>query len=498
MGRGLRSPEARGPRPSRHTSPRERSVRHAGASRPSRASAARLKAYECLEAVRTRDAFANDVIDKVIDGSRLDVPDRAFATRLVLGVVSMRGTLDAVLDMCMRSPRDVEEDVRDALCLSAYEILYLDKSPHAAVDQGVELARHVQPKAAGVANAVLRKVVSAKASFPFGDPAVDGGAYALVSGFPAWLVQRLVADLGVERAQDFVAASNEPAPIFIGVNPLQGDADQTVRDICRIGTAAEPVSVGGVDVTDCLRLDNPKALADGRFKRLAASGRVLVSDAAAQAVAQLAVRSVLGEGPEAARADASDLSCLELCAGRGTKTILLERDAFRMSGSQFGRLVAVDNVAFKAKLLAERAARYGLSGVDSLCEDVLSLGDKLEGERFDLVFLDSPCSGLGTLRRHPEIRWRVTPEVIAEDAERDRRLIEAAASFVKPGGVLAYSTCTVTQEENACVVRAFLESESGRDFALVPVCGRPAFATYLALGGCDAHFCAILRRKEVR
>ncbi len=466
----------------------------------SRASMARVKAYECLEAVRTRDAFANDVIDKIIDGSRLDAPDRAFATRLVLGVVSMRGTLDAVLDGCMRSPRDVEPDVRDALRISLYEILYLDKSPHAAVDQGVELVRHVQPRAAGVANAVLRKAIAAKASFPFGDSATDAGAYALEQGFPAWLVARLAADLGVDRMRAFVAASNEPAPIFVGVNPICGDAEEALRAIERIGTGVHPAVVEGIEVADCYRIDNPKALADGRFKKLASEGRVLVSDAAAQAIAQLVVEAALvaAEGAPAAE-ERPRLTCLELCAGRGTKTILLERNLFRMTQAQFSRLVAIDNVAFKAKLLAGRAERYGLTNVESLCEDVCSLRAGAVGDvTFDLVFLDAPCSGLGTLRRHPEIRWRITPEVIAEDAKLDARLISSAAAATRPGGVLIYSTCTVTQEENAAVVRSFLETELGSQFALVPVGGRPAFATYLALGGCDAHFCAIMQRKAVR
>lgn len=505
MERGLTAQKR--PAPPRPPSQRRPAKRRAGER--SRASAARVKAYECLKAVRERDAFAGDLIDKIIDGSRLDAPDRAFATRLVLGVVSMRGALDAVLDSCMRSPKDVEPDVRDALRISAYEILFLGKSPHAAVDQGVELVRRVRPRAAGVANAVLRKAVRAASSFPFGDPAKDAGAYALSKGFPVWLVEKLFSDLGAEAADAFVTASNEPAPVFVGVNPLRGDTEKTVRELERLGTSVEPVVVEGVEVADCFKLGNPKSLADGRFAALASKGRVLVSDAAAQAIAQLAVASAVTAAPgrdanDAAAAvsagvrDAAGLSCLELCAGRGTKTVLLERDAFRMTGSQFGRFVAVDNVAFKARLLSDRAKRYGLSVTESLCADALDMGGVVEKESFDLVFLDSPCSGLGTLRRHPEIRWRITPDVIDEAAALDARLIEAAASYVRPGGVLVYSTCTVTREENALVVKAFLEGASGAGFGLVPVGGRPAFATYLALGGCDAHFCAIMRRKAVR
>ncbi len=126
-----------------------------------------------------------EVMVRLVDEAPLSPEDRAFATRLVLGVVSTRGVLDDVLNRCMRTPHDVTDDVRDALQLSAYEIIFLEKSPHAAVDQGVELVRSIAPRAGGVANAVLRKVVAAKSRFPFGDPSSDIAAYARLHGFPA-------------------------------------------------------------------------------------------------------------------------------------------------------------------------------------------------------------------------------------------------------------------------------------------------------------------------
>ena len=128
--------------------------------------------------------------------------------------------------------------------------------------------------------------------------------------------------------------------------------------------------------------------------------------------------------------------------------------------------------------------------------------DALVGERtFDRVFIDSPCTGLGTLRRHADIRWRLRPETIAESAELDARLLESAASHVAPGGILAYATCTVTHEENADAVEAFLATEAGAAFEVVP-CRNPDldielpfFSTVLEPGGPDAHFLALLRRK---
>ena len=160
-----RASRPRGGRPSKSAQDAQRAPRSA---MHSKVSPARLAALEAVRLVRERDAFAQDIIAKRIDSSDLEPEDRAFATKLVLGAVSAQGTLDEIVDRALRSPSDVQPDVRDALRLGAYEIVFLDKSPHAAVDQGVELVRSIAPRAAGLANAVLRKIVMLKASFPFG------------------------------------------------------------------------------------------------------------------------------------------------------------------------------------------------------------------------------------------------------------------------------------------------------------------------------------------
>lgn len=486
---------------------------------PTKASIARINAYTCLDAIRRRDAFANDVIDKVIDRSQMPASDRAFATRLVLGVVSMRGALNHVLNGCMRSPKDVQPDVREALLISTYEILYLDKDAHAAVDQGVELVRFVQPKATGVANALLHKVVKAKRDFPFGDPAKSIDAYALANGFPAWLVKKVFQDLGPNAAHAFVAASNDPSPVFIAVNALRISDEEAMSELRRIDPGITPVDVEGMPIDGCYLLSDAKAVADGRFKRMASRGEVLVSDAAAQAVAHIACKAVLkarlaagakrlGEGGGSAKRDGAGvrgalgdrpaLSCLELCAGRGTKTVLLQSDMRRFSNDAPFEHVAVDNVPFKIRLLEERAERCGCHLDKAICADATELCAAVGGRTFELVFLDSPCTGIGTLRRHPEIRWRVSPEAISQYAGLDGRLLASAAQYVSPGGILAYSTCTITREENELAVRAFLDSPDGSSFKLIPVHGRPVFKTSLVPNGYDAHFCALLQKQIVR
>lgn len=474
-----------------------RGVRH-------RLSPARRAAYEALDRIDRRGAFAQEVIAATIDEADLSSEDRAFATRLVLGVVSMRGSLDVVLDRCMRSPRDVKPDVRRALRISAYEAICLGKDAHAVVDQGVELVRSVVPKAAGVANAVLRKVVACRGSFPFGDPAHDLAALSLQQGFPLWLTELLVRDLGAAQAVEFERASNDPAPVFLHENPMKAEIGHLDDVPFTCISAKEVPSLCGVPLSGCLLLEDRRDLTQGGIADALADGRALVSDASAQAVASLCAiaASSKAEGGvddvsqlvESGQKGVSDeVSVLELCSGRGTKSIMVQGGIFRMLGRQADRYVAVDNVRFKCDLLKERAAHFGARLDEALCAELGKGTLPIPGE-FDVVLLDAPCSGLGTLRRHPEIRWRLTPDVVAADAERDAALLAQAAGGVRLGGFLLYATCTVTREEDEDAVSRFLGSATGERFERVSVFGEDFFKPTLRPGGPDAHFCAVMQR----
>ena len=341
-----RGPRFDGPRDGgRGGAPRRDQVRRQKAHK---ATTARELALAAIHQLRERDAFAQDIIAKTIDISPLSREDRAFATRLVLGVVSTRGTLEDIITGCMDSPDDAAPAVRDALCLSAYEIVFLQKSPHAAVDQGVELVKSVAPRAGGLANAVLRRVARAKEAFPFGDPRTDIAAYARLHGFPVWLAKRLIAELGPEGARDFMVASNEPAPVYIAVNALKAATDEEVVSVLAAAHAEpEAMELGGCAVPGCYKVASGVPLLDGRVRRMINQGLLLVSDATSQAVADLVV------------GDTAPESFLEIGAGRATKTILDQSIAYRRYGKQIPEYVTVDVHAFKTKLLQERAEQYG-------------------------------------------------------------------------------------------------------------------------------------------
>ncbi|MBQ6454741.1 MAG: antitermination protein NusB [Eggerthellaceae bacterium] len=444
-------------------------------------SPARRAALSLGTKIRERDAFAHDVLEAHLDDERLSASDRAFASLLVLGVVACRGTLDELIDMVVDKPKSLQPQVRDALRISAYELYFLDKDTHAAVDQGVELVRSIAPKAAGLANAVLRRLAKMRVDFPFGNPHEDISACARLHAFPVWLTKRLIDELGFQNAWKLMEASNEPAPLFIAVNAIKGDDARIVEALRTAGAQVKPVSSIVCDLQGCYYVDSGRVLRDKKVKRLLSEGAFLVADASSQTVARIAL------------GDVGTKSMLEIGAGRATKTILIQSDAYRAFGRQVD-LTSLDNMAFKVRLAKKRASEYGVEISDAIVGDGTKLDAVLGDKQFNTVFIDAPCTGLGTLRRHPEIRWRIKPASVENMAALGYRLIENASEHVAPGGKLVYATCTVTREENTGVIARFLKSPAGADFKLELIGGKPCFAGLLSKGSPDAHFAAVLRR----
>ncbi|MEF9876438.1 MAG: RsmB/NOP family class I SAM-dependent RNA methyltransferase, partial [Gordonibacter sp.] len=274
-----------------------------------------------------------------------------------------------------------------------------------------------------------------------------------------------------------------PAPLFIAVNEIKATSDEVCRAFAAASSQVEPVALDGKAVPGCYRVPDSRVLQDRRVKSLFSEGKVLVSDAASQLVAACVL-------PERMPA-----SLLEIGAGRGTKTILLQSDALRAYGSQV-ELFSLDNHAFKTKLLRDRVEEYGVAVVEALTGDATRLDEVVGARQFDAVFIDAPCTGLGTLRRHPEIRWRLTEQRMSEMATLGLSLLCSAADHVARGGQLAYATCTVTHAENNGVVKRFLESEQGAGFELAPLGDRSCLATRLQPGSSDAHFAVRFVRKR--
>ena len=443
-----------------------------------KATLARVVAASVLGDVRRRDARARDLLRTSSRLSDLDVRDRAFASRLVLGVVGASGLLDVVINQHVARPR-LEPKVRDALRLASFELLFLSTPAQVAVSQGVELVRGVRPRAAGMANAVLRRV--AERDVPRRTLALERVRahnesvqdLALVSGYPAWLVERVWRERGQEAARDFACSAAEPAPVFVMTNLASCSAQEAYDLLAQKGLSPRAAQLEGSYV-----LDAPASLA---ASGLLDDALVVVADLSAQRVAGLVA-------PE------PGMRVLEVGQGRGTKTILLQSRAIGAGGP--AEVVGIDSEAFKVDVSRRRMSRAGLA--QSVCSLVFDACDLDSSELppelrdpFDLVFVDAPCSGTGTLRRHPEIAWRLGERDVTQLAQLQVRMLVSASARVREGGRLCYATCSVLREENQDVVRLFLDSEAGREFC---VDGK-AFVSHPSPQGPDGHFCACLVRK---
>lgn len=436
-----------------------------------RATVARRAALSLVSERRRRDARARELLRRSEVLRDLDERDRALVTRLVMGVTAASGELDRVIDAHLARGVKLEPRVRDALRLAAFELLYLDTPDGVCVSQGVELVRGVAARAAGLANAVLRRMATedvaalAAARARVTSGSFDAGDLARVGALPQWLCERMVASVGAARAAELAVRALEPAGAFVAANRARYADGEAAALLERAG--CEPVA-GPL----------PGSFVLGAPARLAPSGLVervdvVPCDLAAQEVA-LAVAPAPGS------------RVLEVGQGRGTKSVLLEGAAVVAGGPC--QIVAVEVDPKKSALAAERMAAAGIADhVDCRCLDARTLGDDDELGTFDLVFVDAPCSGTGTLSRHPEIAWSLAPEAPAELAALQLEILRASARRVRAGGTLVYATCSVLSEENEDVVEAFLASPEGEGFAVES-------ARLTSQPHADTHFLARLTR----
>ncbi len=443
-------------------------------------SPARRVALRVLGRIRRDDAFSGAVLSAELGRTNLAPDDVALATHLVNGVLAASGVLDEVIDS--HATGSLEPRVRDALRLGTYEALFGRAPAYAVVDQTVEAVRRVRPRAAGLANAVMRRVTERAAEFPWGDPETDRVALARATAHPRWIVDLTLEALGEARGREALRSGTGPAPSYVRIDPFA-----VAREVT-LGKLEEADPVPSPPDPDCYVLGRPAA---------AFGSGDLAGWFAMDAAAQMAPRAC---------APAPGLRIADVGAGRGNKTLCLQSLAMRSGGS--AAITAVELHPGKCTALQSRLAASGVPGVEVVCADARDLPAVFGPGAFDVVLLDAPCTGLGTLRRYPEKRWRLMPEDIARMADTQRALIAAAAAVAMPGGCVVYSTCSIARDENGGVVESFLGTEEGSHFAvesletLVPpewtqfVTAEGYFQSWPAAGGPDGHFVAVLRRTE--
>jgi 16S rRNA (cytosine967-C5)-methyltransferase len=446
---------------------------------------ARRAAYEAVAAVHRDDAYANLVLPQILREARLDGRDAAFATELTYGTLRALGTLDAVL--AAAAGRDVERvdpPARDALRLGAYQLLHTRVPAHAAVASTVDLVHAVAPGAAGFANAVLRQVASRdldawvdEIAPPLGSDPV--GHLALAHSHPTWIVRSFSEALGGDRSEvtRLLIEDNERPAVHLCARPGLADAVELADEVGGAPGAFSPYAV---------------YLPAGAPGELAAvtDGRAHVQDEGSQLVADALVRAPSG-GP--------DERWLDLCAGPGGKAGLL------------GALAAGRGATVTAVEVAEHRARLVGNATRGLPVTVVNVDGREVGRHpelpaggFDRVLVDAPCTGLGALRRRPESRWRRSPSDLPPLTRLQRELLGAGLRAVRPGGLLAYVTCSPhVVETHVTVTEAARRADVPVDFvdarellpAGMPGLGDgPTVQLWPHRHGTDAMFLAVLRR----
>jgi 16S rRNA (cytosine967-C5)-methyltransferase len=399
----------------------------------------------------------------------LEPRDRALATRLAYGAVQRRATLDHVIETLAGRPvESLEPAVLAALRLGVLQLAFLDRVPaHAAVGESVELAKRDSRGGAGLVNAVLRRAAreapALVAALPDGTPAEA----ALRHSHPGWIAELWFDALGPGEARALMAADNEPAEAAVRINTLRVDH----LDLPVPSRPADHLPEG-------LVLEAPF---DAFGSPLWEQGLFMPQSRAAMAVARaLAPRP--GE------------RVLDLCAAPGGKTTHLAA----LMGDE-GRVVAVERHPGRADALRRTVARMGATCVEVRTADAT---EPQEVDAYDRVLVDPPCSDLGTLAARPDLRWRKQPDTPAALAASQTAILDAAARAVRPGGVLVYSTCTISPAENERLIAAFLERRG--DFEIeelpsdLPVWDHPSVPGFLQTlphrDGTDGFFVARLGR----
>lgn len=457
-----------------------------GTEAVTRASQARAAAFRVVRAVLGGDDLPRALAE--LRDPLADDRDRALVTELAGGTFRRLAALDHVVGRAADRPvARIDDDVLTVLRLGAYQLLHLDRvPPAAAVDESVRLARRIgKSSAAGFVNAVLRRIAATRGRPGLPPPPGEAGsrearlAYLSVTGsHPRWLVERWLDRHGLPAAADWVGFNNAAPALTLRANRLLITREELARRLAEHGVRTEPTRFARDGLT---------VVAGNPYRTpVAGGGHFVAQDEASQLVAEL----VGGRPGE---------RVLDACAAPGGKTTAI-------AGAMDGRGLLVAGDLRPARLRLLRGTLAGLGAAAAVVRLDLRRGAPF-GPVFDRVLVDAPCSGLGVLRRDPEIRWRRRPGDLPRFAAEQLSMVGHAAGAVRPGGVLVYATCSSEPDENEEVVAAFLEGHP--DFEAVSPHGTGPVAPGLGAvlddrgrlsttpfdHGLDAFFAVVLRRR---
>lgn len=443
---------------------------------------AREAALKILYEINEKGAYSNIALNKYFSGHELTERDRAFVTELVYGAVKWKLTLDRMISACSSIRLEkLSPWIRNILRLGAYQLQYLTRvPPSAAVNESVKLARRYGHKASsGFVNAVLRNIAGGGGKDVIPDKAVDPVGYLSVRySYPKWIAGKFAELFGEKFTESLLEAGNQVPVLTVRANMLKITADELIRELKTEGVDALPGKYvrGSVVIKGPVSVSGLEAFRKGLFQ---------VQDEGSMLPA-LVLAPQPGE------------KVLDACSAPGGKATHM---AQLMNNN--GLITAMDIHEHKLKLIKDASDRLGTGIIHTELHDASLPVPQHEG-MYDRVLLDAPCSGLGIIRRKPDIKWARENRDIESITALQRRLINSVSKALKPGGVLVYSTCTLLPEENRCIIREFLDNNDEfyeDDIAAFLPAGLSKYAsggmlqTYPNRDGIDGFFIARLVRK---
>ncbi|MBN1827788.1 MAG: 16S rRNA (cytosine(967)-C(5))-methyltransferase RsmB [Deltaproteobacteria bacterium] len=443
----------------------------------------RFIAVAVLNRVDEERSYAGPLLDHCLSGEAFtEKSDKALATNIVYGTLRRRGELDFLIGSFFRGDIDrMDTGIRNILRTALFQILHTDRiPPYAAVNEAVEMTKKAYPGRSGLVNGILRNIVRSLGRLPC--PALGDDPMFPLSvqlSHPPWLLRKWIFELGEEEAKALCEANNEIPPLTIRINRIKNDRSAIIENLRTEGWEAKPCryATAGVHL-----YGSAVPVSETSYFR---EGLLQVQDEASQMIAPF-LDPLPGH------------RVLDLCAGAGIKTTHL---AELMENR--GMIVAVDNKKRKIDELEVLSRRHGVSIIETVTADATEfLGEKYRGV-FDRILVDAPCSGLGTLRRNPEIKWQRQSGEIQGAAELQRRLLAAAVQYMKKGGVMVYSTCAISREENEGNAGAFLDARPDFRRASPPghfpvemLDGENSFRSYPHRHGTDGFYAVRLTTRE--
>ena len=423
-----------------------------------------------LNAFRSAGQQSGFFVDKLNKEFGLDDKDASLAVNIFLGCVQFRYRLDFCIAFFSDIPAEkIDSCVMNILRMGAYQLLYLDRIPsHAAVDEAVKLCRKYRPKACPFVNAVLRRISSVKDNPP--EPSGDSATkLSVFYSAEKWFVEYLIERFGSDSAEAFLQESNKPALLSIKINTLRISWDDYKAYLDERSIPYRYFAFDDILLVDSCSVKDLPGYADGFF---------FVQDPAAAACA-----AISGIVP--------GMRILDACASPGGKSFSA---AVRMKNE--GSILACDINSKKAAKVAEGASRLGLDIISCSVRDARIYDPELDSA-FDAVFADVPCSGFGVLRKKPEIKYKRADEISGLPGIQ-QSILANLCRYVRPGGTLLYSTCTVLREENELIVERFLSEHDdfrAADFELRGIRSADGMYTFLPQAdGTDGFFAAKLIR----